>query len=87
MPVAISRRDRNRRDARHALTQHTALQTGQLFEVVDRCKKPEIGAIEDYALGGGCELALACNIIIASHTARPGQPKINVGIMPGANGA
>ncbi len=57
------------------------------WEAVSRCRKPVIAAVAGFALGGGCEMALMCDIIIAADTAKFGQPEITIGVLPGAGGS
>src|SRR5580692_3009696 len=54
-----------------------------IFHLIENCGKPVIACINGFALGGGCELALACTLRIASETARLGQPEVKLGLIPG----
>ena len=58
----------------------------EIFAMIEECPKPVIAAVNGYALGGGCELALACHLRIASSNAKFGQPETSLGIVPGYGG-
>ncbi len=57
------------------------------WERVTTCRKPVVAAVAGFALGGGCELAMMCDFIIAADTAKFGQPEITLGVLPGAGGS
>jgi enoyl-CoA hydratase len=69
-----------------ASAERLALRGQSVFHLIATCGKPVIACINGFALGGGCELALACTLRIASDTARLGQPEVKLGLIPGYGG-
>jgi enoyl-CoA hydratase len=73
-------------EGRTALTQRDVMKQRRIFDAVEEFPKPVIAMINGFCLGGGMELALACDLRIAAETAKLGQPEINLGIIPGGGG-
>ncbi len=73
-------------EGRTALDQRDVMKQRRIFDAIEECPLPVIAMINGFCLGGGMEVALACDIRIASSNARLGQPEINLGIIPGGGG-
>lgn len=73
-------------DGRTPLDQRTVMEGRRIFEEIAEFPKPTIAMINGFALGGGCEVALACDLRIACRSARLGQPEVKLGILPGGGG-
>ncbi len=82
----IAGADINEFEGRTGLMQHDAMKGLRVFDAIEEFPKPVIAMINGFCLGGGLETALACDIRIASDTAKLGQPEINLGIIPGGGG-